>query len=203
MPSILCSLTASSGYAKTASAVFLLAMSSGATVAAAEKISIRCEKADVINAAWSSPMTVAYEGEEAGTLTVKAPHGELTLPATLKRQSAAGQEAQVIEGFGMTETTMPDLARLESCITTKVAPGEEANADSYDQALIECLAGTPASPAPVSVKGHVKVGLLPGDTPGNLSVIVEVRRTYDAKTRSPRGSTTVDSFPANCALAGK
>ena len=174
----------------------------GVTGAQAAKIVIACQKSDIMNSAWAGPMTLDYAGEETGTLTVKAAFGEMTLPAAKKGHETQIGQGQAIDGFGMMETTMPDLAALESCIASKMAPGEDSNDDSYLNARDACLSDTPPSTAPVKVKGQVKVGLIPGDMPEEVAVIVEVRRTYDAQTNGPKGTTTIESFPANCSIVG-
>lgn len=191
--------------ARFAVALSFLVMLAG-EAAHASTVSVSCEKADMISSAWSGPMTIVYEGDASGTLKLKGPYGELTLPATSERRQAAtgsAQEAQLIEGFGTTQTTMPDLALLEACIATKVAPGEEGSADSYDFAVTQCLASTPPAKDPVAVTAQVKLGIFPGEPPEEYGLVVEVKRTYDQKTKSPRGSTSIDSFPAKCTIAGR
>lgn len=171
---------------------------------AAETIAVSCEQGDVIVAAWRGPMTIIYEGDEAGTLTLKGPYGDLSLPATRKMQAADGSQepTRLIEGFGTTTATMPDLAQLEACVARTIAPGEEGDGDSYDVAQMGCFAATPPGNEPVQIIGHVKLGIFPGEPPEQHGLVIEVKRTYSEKTKSPSGRTDINSFPAKCSLAG-
>ncbi|QIG47745.1 hypothetical protein G5V57_08410 [Nordella sp. HKS 07] len=65
----------------------------------------------------SPQMTLAYEGDAKGTLTVKASFGEMILAATREEQEGEidGQKYSVIgiRAFGETSALMPDRVALD------------------------------------------------------------------------------------------
>ena len=183
-------------------ALALLALAS--CPASAATLTVTCERSDVIVSAWNGPTTITYTGSAEGTLQLKASYGEMSLPAKLVPHAMAdGTPARAIRAFGDTSSTMPDLAALEACISTKIEPGQEDDKDSYYNGRDACLAQTPPTPAPIPMTGQVDIGIFPGETPSAFELVVEIKRIYLEKTKAPGGRTQLDSFPGQCVLVEK
>lgn len=172
--------------------------------ATAATLTLTCERSDVIVSAWNGPMTITYTGEADGTLQLKAPYGELTMPAKLVSHAMAdGTGGRAIKAYADSSMTMPDLPTLEACVAKQIEPGQEADADMYDTARDACLAQVPLTPSPIPMTAQIDVGIFPGEPPAKYGLVIEVKRTYLEKTKSPSGKTRIDSFPAKCELVEK
>lgn len=174
------------------------------TPACAATLTITCERADVIVAAWNGPMTLTYTGDAEGTLQVKAPYGEFSIPAKLASHAMAdGTGGRAIKANGDASSTMPDLAALEACIAKQIEPGQETDAGSYDSARDSCLAQVPPTASPIPMTAQFDIGIFPGEPPAKYGLVIEIKRKYLEKTKSPSGYTRIDSFPGTCDLAEK
>ena len=90
--------------------------------ARAETVNISCDSAGETAPA---KLLLTYEGGASGTLTVQAPFGTLSLPATKEnRQDVEDGEkltATGIRAFGSATVTMPDKAAIEACVAKNLA----------------------------------------------------------------------------------
>ncbi len=181
-----------------------LALSYGHATAAS--ITITCPREDVIVQGWDGPLFVTYEGEATGTLKAKSATLEFSLPAKMEKRSqdidGKQQTVTTIRGFDKTSSKMPELAALEACIAKSIDPAQAQDKDSYLTARDGCLAKTPLTKEPVEITAFLNIGVFPGDPPEEFAPIVEMQRTYAAKTAAPGGSTVIETFPAQCTVAG-
>jgi hypothetical protein len=88
----------------------------------AETVSFDCKQAPAL---YAEAMTMVYEGDESGTLVVKAPFGEVSLPATKSEREGVDENGEKItatgiRAFGPANVLMPDKAAIESCVTGKL-----------------------------------------------------------------------------------
>ena len=86
--------------AKAAARIFGLVTLSGmlAAPAYAETVTIACEANATLNA---PDMTIVYEGEAEGTLTITAPFGEMSLPATKEDREGTDENGQPLSATGI------------------------------------------------------------------------------------------------------
>jgi hypothetical protein len=189
---------------QTGCAVALGLLAFASSQASAATLTVTCERADVIVSTWNGPMTITYTGDAEGTIQLKAPYGELAMPAKLVTHPMAdGTPGRVVKAFGDTTMTMPDLAALETCIAKQIEPGQDADSGSYDMARDACLAQTPPTASPIPMTAQIDLGIFPGESPSKYGLVIEIKRTYLEKTKAPNGRTHIDSFPAKCDLVEK
>jgi hypothetical protein len=91
-----------------------------AAPAYAETVSIACKANTALNA---PAMTIVYEGEAEGTLTIAAPFGEMRLPATKEDREGTDEKGQPISATGIraggpATVQMPEKASIEACVRT-------------------------------------------------------------------------------------
>jgi hypothetical protein len=178
-----------------------------AASASAAPLMITCENEDVIALDWKAPLTVTYDGEATGTLTVQSQHIALSLPA--KKEVRTGEldgkphSVTGITGNADTNAVMPDLAALDACAQSSIEPELKDDADMYAVAIMSCLSKTKPGATPVKVAASVSVALIPSDEAGAPDVVVEIKRTYLDKSASPGGTASIGTFPKNCAITSK
>ena len=178
-----------------------------AAPASAAPLMITCENEDIIAVDWKAPLTVTYDGEATGTLTIQSQHIALSLPA--RKEVRTGQldgkphSVTGIVASADTSAVMPDLAALDACAQSSVQPEFKDDADMYDVAILSCLSKTKPGATPVKVAASVSVALIPGDEAGATDVLVEIKRTYLDKSASPGGTASFGTFPRNCAIVSK
>jgi hypothetical protein len=164
--------------------------------ARAETVNIGCE-----NAGENTPakLTLTYEGGASGTLTVKAPFGDMSLPATREeREDTEGGEkltATGIRAFGPVTVAMPDKAAIEACVAQKLKPDEAKDEDIVATVLGSC-AQAAAPGKPVAIKATVEIGVF--DPP---SADVDVTRTFLEASTIPGGVLKIETFPSNCSIS--
>lgn len=172
--------------------VCLLALLSGS--AQAEMIKILCE-----DAGKTAPgkLSLSYEGGASGTLTVKAPFGEMTLPATKEEREDVEEGEKLtatgIRAFGPATVTMPDKAAIEACIAQKLKPDEAQDEDIVATVLGSCAQAVASSKGPVAIKATVEIGIY--DPP---SADVELTRSFLESSTVPGGTVKIETAPANC-----
>ena len=189
---------------RAVSLAFVALLVPAGTLARAETLTITCQRADVISPTWNGPMTMTYTGGAEGTLQVKAPYGEFSVPAKLASHAMAdGTGGRAIRAIGNTSTTMPDIAALEACIAKQIEPGQEADSGSYDSARDSCLAQVPPTASPIPMTAQIDIGIFPGEPPDKYGLVIEIKRIYLEKTKSPNGHTRIDLFPGACELEEK
>lgn len=171
--------------------------------AEAATIRVSCEQEDVMVAGWTTPLSAVYEGDASGTLQVKSPHVDLTLPATRSEKTGPASggylRTTTITASGETEVIMPDVVALNACIEASLQPEFKGNSDMEAIAAISCLSTVPQSLAPVAISGAVRLGILVPESMGAPDVILEISRSYlaDAPTSGP----TIGNFPKNCVIS--
>lgn len=168
-------------------------------------IKITCAKADTI-AGGGGAMTVTYDGDATGTVTIASAPVSLSIPATktVRTGTLDGKPHSVTGITGATEGAfaMPDRAALEACASKSVQPEFKDDANMYSVALLSCSTSTPLSTAPVKASAAVSIALVPAESGGD-DVVVEIKRTYTEKSPVPSGTVSIDTFPGDCTLAGE
>jgi hypothetical protein len=179
-----------------------LLVSASGNGAWASSIRIACAAADALSGG-GGPVTVTYDGEAAGTVTVASEQISFSLPA--KKEVRMGEldgkphSVTGITGFSETLTAMPEQAALEACAAKSVQPEFKDDADMVAMAVMSCVKTTPAAAAPVKAQVSVSVALVPNDGAAD-DVVVEIRRSYSAPAKVPGGKISIDTFPGNCSL---
>lgn len=144
-------------------------------------------------------MTFVYEGDEAGTVTVSAPFGEMTLKAT--KQVKLGQDGdETYEVIGIraiadTEALMPAAAEIEACVDMRMKdhPGDE---ERLDLAVMSGTSSAQDGDIPVPVMAQVSIAVF--DPP---SAEVETTRRFIEETLISGRRLVVETFPGPCMVA--
>ena len=164
--------------------------------AAAETIVISCD-ADLM---FKAPeMTLVYEGEAEGTLSVTASFGEMNLTATMESREGTDETGEAlsatgIRAFGPASLLMPDKATIEACIRGKLPPDQLGDSDIVLFTAMGCAGEAPAGVEPIAVNASAEIALLPdGD------VYVGVTRTYAEPTELAGGTIALEAYP-NCSI---
>ncbi len=156
----------------------------------AETITIACEASPV----WNAPaMTIVYEGEAEGTLTIAAPFGEMRLPATKESRQGTDENGQPlsatgIRAFGTATVQMPDMAAIESCVKGKLPPDQLADSDMVSVTVMGCANEVPLSTGPVAINASAELALEP-------IVYVGLTRTYADPTDLAGGTIALNAYP--------
>ncbi len=177
----------------------------------AEALALTCEQHDVgtPRGAGGGPadMTLAYDGEDTGTLTVKGPFGEMSLPAT--KQLKEGSDPSInggkpytvtgIRAAGPATVVMPDKAAIEDCVTGKLSAEDLKDRDIVFLAAMSCVGSAPPSAAAVPITADMEIALIATE-PANLEIMaVYMKRTFTEASALPGGTITVESDPG-CAI---
>lgn len=131
--------------------------------ASAETVTIACDADPAFN---SPAMTFVYDGEAKGTLSIKAPFGEMSLPANKQDHQmtdAKGQPGPVtaIQGSARVKLHMPDKTAVEACVKGKLPPDQLADKDIVFLKVMSCVAETPPSVEPVEIDASAVIALSP------------------------------------------
>jgi hypothetical protein len=158
--------------------------------ALAETLTVACDADQRFNA---PEMTLVYEGEAEGTLTVTAPFGEMSLPARREEREwtdEKGVAATVtgILGSGRVKMQMPDKAAVESCVKGKLPPDQLADSDMVFVTVMGCVAEVAPGAEPVEVDAYASIALLP-------EAYVEFKRTFAEPTELAVGKIELQAFP--------
>lgn len=189
------------GHLVALASVLYLAVS---TIAVAGPLRITCAVADSL-AGSGGPLTVTYDGDATGVVTVASQTVNLQLPATKEVRTGEldGKPHSVtgIRGSGAGDFTMPDRSALEACAMNNTPAEFKDDADLFAMALLSCMKTTPPSAAPVKANASVSIALVPnaGAAP---DVVVELTRTYVEKSSVPGGVIKLETFPGQCILEG-
>ena len=105
------------------------------------------------------PLTLTYDGDADGTLTVKSADGVMTLKARYTAQDANNWG---IDAYGPATVIMPDRAALEACLKAKAQPGDLDDADVVTVLALDCQASVAPSAAPVAVSAEVEISAIDG-----------------------------------------
>lgn len=172
--------------------------------ASAGQVKIVCAKEDWAHPDSGGPLTVTYDGGDRGTIVVKGPHADLTLPATTNSRTgtAAGMTISTTHIYGGAETTtaMPDLAAVEACAVAKIQPGLRTDIDVYILAAQSCVGKMPMGAVPTPVKASVALDLISTGNDPKPEISVAVKRSYLAKSSAPNGRMDIDMLAADCKL---
>ncbi len=134
-----------------------------ASPASAGTVTIPCDA----DPAYNSPaMTFVYDGETEGTLSIKAPFGDVSLPATrqdIQMTDAKGQPGPVtaIQGSGRVKLQMPGKTAVEACVKGKLPADQLADKDFVSLKVMDCLAETPPGADPVEIDAWARIALSP------------------------------------------
>lgn len=168
-------------------------------------VNITCAKADVM-AGGSGPMTVTYDGEATGMITIASGPVNLSVPAnkTVRTGTLDGKPHSVTGIIGASDGAipMPDRLALEACASKNIQPEFKDDADMYAVALLSCVSSTPLAAAPVNANASVNIALV-SNSGGGEDVVVEIKRTFLDKSAVPGGTISIETFPGDCALADK
>jgi len=176
----------------TALSVSFLTLSS----ALADPVKIACEGETITIPGWGSgTMSVTYDGAQAGTLVVKGPHTDFSVPAA-SHKFESPLPPLVIDAAGDTKTIMPDLKAIDACAAAKMPAKLEP--DLYSTFAIPCLEEAPPSAAPVPVKATAKITFMRGEEMAKAGPLVQMQLTYLDKSSSPTGSFSIDLMPKDC-----
>jgi hypothetical protein len=160
----------------------------------AETVTIACEANPTLNA---PEMTIVYEGEAEGTLTVTAPFGEMSLPATKEDREGTDETGQPllatgIRAAGPATVQMPDKATIESCVNGKLPPDQLADSDIVFMTMMGCVNEAPLGAEPIAINASAEIALAP-------LVYVGVTLTYVEPTDLAVGTIALDAYP-NCSI---
>jgi hypothetical protein len=160
----------------------------------AETVTIACEP----NPAFNAPeMTLVYEGEAEGTLTITAPFGEMSLPATKEDREGTDEKGQPISATGIRASgpatvQMPEKAAIESCVKGKLPPDQLADSDIVFVTVMSCASEAPLGAEPIGINASAEIALAP-------LVYVGVTRTYVEPTGLAVGTIALEAYP-NCSI---
>lgn len=143
-------------------------------------------------------VTLAYEGDAKGTLTVKASFGEKTLPATREEQESEidGQKYRVIgiRAFGEASTLMPDRAALDQCIADRFKQNPTDDEDIRFMHVLSCQEkAEQKTQAPITATVTLSIT----DPP---AAEVSVNRTYVEPSTVTGKRIALETFPGNCMI---
>jgi hypothetical protein len=173
--------------------VFALVFVTACSRSEAETVTIKCEA--------PLEMTLVYEGDESGTLTVKDAFGEMSLPASKEAREGktdAGETytATGIRAFGQVAALMPDKAAIEACVKGKLSGEMLQDSDIVFSTALSCGSSTPMGTEPVQVNANVEISVV--EPP---SAYVFITRTYVEPTSLAGGKIELSSMPPpNCTL---
>jgi hypothetical protein len=160
-----------------------------ASPAVAGTITINCDADPAYN---SPPMTFVYDGEAEGTLSIKGPFGEISLPASkqdLDMKNAQGQQGVTsISGSARVKVQMPDGAAVEACVKGKQPPDQLADKDIVSLNVMSCLAETPPGAAPAEIDAMARIALSPAP-----DAYITFNRTYVEPTDLVTGQIALET----------
>jgi hypothetical protein len=165
-----------------------------ATIARAGTTTLQCEANPALNA---PEMTIVYEGETQGTLTIKAPFGEMSLPATMESRQGTDETGQPLSAHGIraagpATVQMPDKAAIEACVRGKLPPDQLADSDIVFVTVMSCAKEVPVGAEPIAINASAEIALAP-------LVYVGVTRTYAEPTDLAVGTIALEAYP-NCSI---
>jgi hypothetical protein len=167
-----------------------------ATSALAEPVKITCQGETVMIPSWNGgTMTLSYDGGSQGTLVVKGPHTDFSVPAS-SHEYKSPLPPLVIDATSETTAVMPDLKAIDTCALAKMPAKMEP--DLYSVFAIPCLEQAPPSAAPVPVKVTARVTFLRNQNTNALEPSVQMTLRYLEKSASPSGAMEIELMPRDC-----
>ncbi len=162
----------------------------------------RVEAATVtLKCAAPAEMTLVYDGDESGTLTVTDSSGAFSLPATMETREGdvdgTPTKATGILANGAVSTMMPDKAAIEACVKSKLSGDLLDDPDVVFSTALGCSSSTPPGKEPVEVNANVEISVVePPDA------YVFITRTYVEPSALAGGKIELSSMPPpKCAVA--
>jgi hypothetical protein len=150
-----------------------------------------------------SEMTLVYEGDDSGTLTVTDSTGAFSLPARMETREGevdgVPAKATGILANGPVSTIMPDKAAIEACVKSKLSGELLADADVVFGTALGCSSSAPMGNEPVAVNANVEISVV--EPPG---AYVFITRTYAEPSSLAGGKIELSSMPPpQCVVAGQ
>ncbi len=160
--------------------------------AAADTVTAKCQ-GNEFNKPYE--LTMVYEGDESGTMTITGSFGDMSLPAAKKQREGVNEDgdtvrATTIWASGEVPIVVPDKAAIEACVKAKLPPDQVTDADIVFITMPACAASAPPTPQPIPVKVYAEIGILDPE-----AVFVTFKRTYLEKTTLPDGTITLEPLP--------
>ena len=164
-----------------------------------------CSEAETVTLKCDAPseMTLVYEGDDSGTLTVTESSGAFSLPA--RKETREGEvDGQSIKATGIlangpVTTMMPDKAAIEACVRSKLSGELLQDSDVVFATALSCGTSAPMGKEPVEVNAKVEISLV---EPPNAYVFIT--RTYVEPSSLAGGKIELSSMPPpQCALVGQ
>jgi hypothetical protein len=142
-----------------------------------------------------SAMTLVYEGEESGTLTVTDSSGTFSLPARMETREGevdgTPMKATGILANGPVAAMMPDKAAIEACVRSKLSGDLLEDSDVVFTTALGCSTSAPMAKEPVQVNAKVEVSVVePPDA------YVFITRTYVEPSSLAGGKIELSSMAA-------
>ena len=137
-----------------------------------------------------SQMDLTYKGDASGTLHIKAPFGEIDLPARMEKHGEGDEAITGIRAFDETRALMPDKAALEDCVAAKLSAEQQTDKDLIFMQRMSCGQQTPMGTTPVPITISVEIAATPKEV-----MIVYVVRKYLEKSRIGTEPIAIESIP--------
>ncbi len=153
-------------------------------------LSLSCEFKDAATDAAPSQMDLTYKGDASGTLHIKAPFGEMDVPARMEKHGEGDEAMTGIRAFTETTALMPDKMALEDCVAAKLSAEQLMDKDLIFVQRLSCGQQTPMGPTPVPIKLSVEIAVGVKDV-----MIVYVVRTFLEKSRIGAEPVAIESVP--------
>jgi hypothetical protein len=180
---------------KAVLAIFALAFVSASNPSKAETVTLKCDA--------PSEMTLVYEGDDSGTLTVTDSSGAFSLPASMEKREGDVDgtpiKATGILANGPVSILMPDKAAIEACVKSKLSGDLLQDSDVVFTTALGCSTSAPIGKEPVQVNAKVEISVV--EPP---SAYVFITRSYVEPSSLAGGKIELSSMPPpQCALAGQ
>lgn len=164
----------------------------GALPAAAETFTAKCAGKEYDKA---YEMTIVYEGEDNGTITISGSFGDMSLPASMKERENTSEDGVTVRatqfwGGGEIPIVVPDKTAIEACVKAKLPPDQVTDADIVFVTIPGCAASVPPTAQPIPVKVYAEVTFLDPET-----VFVIFKRTYLEATDLPDKEIVLEPMP--------
>ena len=175
--------------------IFTLAFVTASSRSEAKTVTLKC--------AAPSEMTLVYDGDESGTLTVTDSSGAFSLPARMETREGdvdgTPTKATGILANGPVSTMMPDKGAIEACVKGKLSGDLLEDPDVVFTTALGCSTSAPMAKEPVQVNAKVEISVVePPDA------YVFVTRTYVEPSSLAGGKIELSSMPPpRCTLVGQ
>lgn len=175
--------------------IFALVFTTACSRSEAETVTLKCDA--------PSEMTLVYEGDESGTLTLTDSSGAFSLPATMQtREGEVDGESTKATGIlanGPVSTMMPAKAAIEACVRSKLSGDLLQDSDVVFTTALGVQHVSADGQEPVQVNAKVEISVVePPDA------YVFITRTYVEPSSLAGGKIELSSMPpTKCALGGQ